>query len=183
VDARFPNALKDGSFNPVNLPVEITGVGFFDHAHGQIGRAANNIELHPILRLCFLDGPTPQCSTPGPGSGGPPVAGSVVQTASAPFAWMLVLHRSGASPTATIEVVLQGTGAGRLRMNFFAAGTTLPSDSFDSGTKIAVKNINESLLPGIVSALGSAASLTVTTTSSGQPPQFLHEVQFTSKTP
>jgi len=47
MDARFPNALKDGSFNPVNLPVEITAVGFFDHAHGQIRRAANNVELHP----------------------------------------------------------------------------------------------------------------------------------------
>jgi len=79
--------------------------------------------------------------------------------------------------------VLQGTGAGRLQMIFFAAGTTPPADSFDPAAKLAVKNVNESLLPGIVSALGSAAALTVTTTSSGQPPQFLHEVRFASKTP
>ncbi len=123
MDARFPNALKDGSFNPVNLPVEITAVGFFDRPHGQIGRATNNIELHPILRLCFLDGPTPQCSTLAPGGGGPP-AGTVIatlmpkswtQTASAPVAWTLVLHGSGATPVSTLEIAMQGAGAGKLQ--------------------------------------------------------------------
>jgi hypothetical protein len=69
MDQRFPNAAHDGSFNPVGLPVEITAIGFFDRPHGQIGRATNNIELHPILRLCFLDTPQPQCSDSG---GGPP---------------------------------------------------------------------------------------------------------------
>jgi hypothetical protein len=38
----------------VNLPdVEVTGVGFIDFAHGQTGKAANNIELHPILDIHF----------------------------------------------------------------------------------------------------------------------------------
>jgi hypothetical protein len=32
----------------------ITGVGFFDLVHGQTGVAPNGIELHPILRLEFL---------------------------------------------------------------------------------------------------------------------------------
>jgi len=105
MDARFPNAAKDGSFNDVGLPVEITAVGFFDRPHGQIGRATNNIELHPILRLCFLDGPTPQCSTAAPGGGGPP-AGTVIQTASAPIAWTLVLHGSGATPVSTLEIAM-----------------------------------------------------------------------------
>jgi hypothetical protein len=183
MDARFPNALRDGTFNPVNLPVEITAVGFFDRPHGQIGRAQNNIELHPILRLCFLDGPIPQCSTAGPsGSGGPtPPPGAVVQMVSAPFVWTLVSHGSGAAPIATLEVTLQGTG--KLQLNFFSAGATLPADSFDSASKIAVQNLDASTLSGIMSALGSAGTLTVTTSSTGQPPQVRHDVQFASKTP
>jgi hypothetical protein len=182
MDARFPNALKNGTFNPVNLPVEITAVGFFDKPHGQIGRASNNIELHPILRLCFLDGPTPKCSTAGPSGGGPtPPSGAVVQTASAPFVWTLVSHGSRAAPIATLEVTLQG--GGKLQLNFFSAGGTLPADSFDSASKIAVQNLDASMLPGVMSALGSAGTVTVTTSSTGQPPQFHHDVQFASKTP
>ena len=38
----------------VNLPeVEVTGVAFIDIAHGQTGRAPNNIEFHPILDIHF----------------------------------------------------------------------------------------------------------------------------------
>jgi hypothetical protein len=47
--------------------VEITGIGFFDRPHGQIGRAPNNFEIHPILAIRFLDQPTPSTSpTPTP---------------------------------------------------------------------------------------------------------------------
>ena len=34
--------------------VRITGVGFFDHSHGQTGGAPNSIELHPVLSVIFL---------------------------------------------------------------------------------------------------------------------------------
>jgi len=33
----------------------ITGVGFFDFRHGQIGLAPNGIELHPVLDVKFYD--------------------------------------------------------------------------------------------------------------------------------
>ena len=33
--------------------ITLRGVGFFDFAHGQNGVAANAIELHPVLELCF----------------------------------------------------------------------------------------------------------------------------------
>lgn len=37
----------------------ITGVGFFDRAHGQTGAAPNIIELHPVLDISFTEqGPT-----------------------------------------------------------------------------------------------------------------------------
>ena len=31
--------------------VTVTGIAFFDHAHGQRNAAPNNIELHPVLRI------------------------------------------------------------------------------------------------------------------------------------
>ena len=52
------------SFKTVNLPVTVTGVGFFDFLHGQTGVAPNGIELHPLLDVQFITlGPT---STPSP---------------------------------------------------------------------------------------------------------------------
>jgi hypothetical protein len=37
----------------VNVPVQITGVGFFDYLEGQQGVAPNAIELHPIIDIQF----------------------------------------------------------------------------------------------------------------------------------
>jgi hypothetical protein len=39
--------------------ITVRGVGFFDFAHGQNGVAANAIELHPVLELCFGSDCTP----------------------------------------------------------------------------------------------------------------------------
>jgi hypothetical protein len=41
------------AFQPANLPVRVTGIGFFDFAHGQTGAAPNQIELHPVLDIRF----------------------------------------------------------------------------------------------------------------------------------
>jgi len=41
------------SFKSANLPVTVTGVGFFDFLHGQTGVAPNGIELHPLLDVRF----------------------------------------------------------------------------------------------------------------------------------
>ena len=52
-------ALFDAKFNATaalktaNIPVQITGIGFFDHLAGQTGVAPNGIELHPILDIVF----------------------------------------------------------------------------------------------------------------------------------
>src|SRR5713226_7767900 len=46
------------SFQTANVPVQVTGVGFFDFAHGQHGAAPNIIELHPILDIAFTSGPS-----------------------------------------------------------------------------------------------------------------------------
>ena len=65
------------SFQTANVPVTITGVGFFDFLHGQTGVAPNAIELHPVLDIQFGTGgtPTPTPSTtpvPTPTSTGTP---------------------------------------------------------------------------------------------------------------
>lgn len=46
------------AFKTANIPVQITGVGFFDVLHGQTGVAPNGIELHPVLDVLFNPTPT-----------------------------------------------------------------------------------------------------------------------------
>ena len=41
------------SFRDVSVPVTVTGLGFFDFAHGQRGVAPNAIELHPVISIVF----------------------------------------------------------------------------------------------------------------------------------
>jgi lamin tail-like protein len=53
MDSSLP--LATGSFQTVSVPVRIIGVGMFDFAHGQTGAAPNQIELHPILDIAFLN--------------------------------------------------------------------------------------------------------------------------------
>jgi len=45
------------SFKTANVPVTVTGVGFFDFLHGQTGVAPNGIELHPLLDISFTPAP------------------------------------------------------------------------------------------------------------------------------
>ncbi|HBB88356.1 MAG TPA: hypothetical protein DC047_12145 [Blastocatellia bacterium] len=49
-DAKFnaTSAMKNA-----NVPVQITGVGFFDHLAGQAGVAPNGVEIHPIVDIVF----------------------------------------------------------------------------------------------------------------------------------
>ena len=51
------------SFQTANVPVTVTGVGFFDSVHGQTGVAPNGIELHAVLDIQFNTSGTPT-STP-----------------------------------------------------------------------------------------------------------------------
>lgn len=44
-----------GQKKEMDIPVRITGLAFFDRPHGQTGRAKNNLEIHPILSIEFLD--------------------------------------------------------------------------------------------------------------------------------
>ena len=53
-DAQF-NATS--SFQTANIPVRVTGIGFFDFFHHQHGAAPNVIELHPVLDIQFNPNP------------------------------------------------------------------------------------------------------------------------------
>ena len=61
-----------GSFQNPNIPVRLTGVGFFDFIHGQTGVAPNGIEIHTILSIAF---PTQQSAATTVGSGVTTTAG------------------------------------------------------------------------------------------------------------
>jgi hypothetical protein len=54
-DAQFS---VTSSFQTANIPVRVTGVGFFDFFHNQHGAAPNVIELHPVLDIQFNPSPT-----------------------------------------------------------------------------------------------------------------------------
>ena len=59
--------MPTSSFKSANLPVTVTGVGFFDVLHGQTGVAPNGIELHPLLDVRFNTVATTCHSATGPG--------------------------------------------------------------------------------------------------------------------
>jgi hypothetical protein len=53
--SKFPSDPPDKDFKVVqgNVEVDVTGVGFFDFAHGQTGLAKNCVELHPVIAISF----------------------------------------------------------------------------------------------------------------------------------
>jgi hypothetical protein len=51
-DAKFH---VTGSFKTTNAKVRITGPALFDRAHGQRGLADNAVEIHPVIKIEFLD--------------------------------------------------------------------------------------------------------------------------------
>ncbi len=71
------------SFKTVNVPVTVTGVGFFDFLHGQTGVAPNGIELHAILDVQFgSGGPTPSPTPSASASPSPTPSASASPSAS-----------------------------------------------------------------------------------------------------
>ncbi len=46
---------------PTGLVVNLTGVGFFDVIHGQIGVAPNGIEIHPVINIDWVSGQPSGC--------------------------------------------------------------------------------------------------------------------------
>jgi hypothetical protein len=57
VDAQMSLVVNQGSTQ--NLTVSVVGVSFSDFEHGQYGASPNNLELHPVLAICFGAGCDP----------------------------------------------------------------------------------------------------------------------------
>jgi len=54
--ASAPAAMEPGGgpqFEQMSVPVTVTGIGYFDFNHGQMGVAPNAIELHPVINIVF----------------------------------------------------------------------------------------------------------------------------------
>lgn len=92
-----------GSFKTANVPVTVTGVGFFDYDHGQTGVAPNAIELHAALDIQF-----------GSGGGGNTVTvtnpGAQTGTVGTPVS--LQLHASDSGSGQTLSYSATGLPAG-----------------------------------------------------------------------
>jgi hypothetical protein len=131
--ATFDSQLTAGpSFQTANIPVQVTGVGFFDFAHGQHGAAPNVIELHPILDIVFNPQPggdfsilVPSTSINLPQGARSSIA-LTVSAASGP-APTVTLSTSGLPPGVTSRFTPGANGKSTLSLSASAAA---PSGSF-----------------------------------------------------
>ena len=137
------------SFQTANVPVIVTGVGMFDFAHGQTGAAPNQIELHPVLDICFPGSSVSGCATSGD------------FTLSAPAS---LSTAAGASSSATISTAGSGgfTGTVALAVSGVPAGA---SSSLSPASVAAGGGSTLTLSAG--TATPGNYSVTVTGTSGG----------------
>jgi hypothetical protein len=123
------------SFKTANVPVTITGVGFFDFLHGQTGVAPNGIELHAVLDVQFgSGGGSVSVTNPGDQTGTVGTAASVQISASDTAGGTLTYSAAGLPAGLSIN---SGTGsisgtpttAGTSAVTVTATDSTGPSGS------------------------------------------------------
>jgi hypothetical protein len=141
--------IATSSFQTANIPVRLSGVGFFDFLHGQTGVAPNGIELHPLINVVF-----------NPGTGGSPdfaltAAPSTLSVAQA------------SSTTSIISIVPTNgfTGNVTFAASGMPAGVTAafsPASSTAGTTLTLTASAGATTGPGTVAVAGSNGSLTHT---------------------
>ena len=121
-----------------DVPVRITGVGFFDYREGLSGQAPNGIELHPVLDITFDASfslaASPQSVTIGQGLSG---TSTVSSTLSGPFNSTITLSASGLPAGTTADfspstIVAPGAGSSTLT---FSVGATTPTGTYNVTVK------------------------------------------------
>jgi hypothetical protein len=122
------------SFQPANVPVTITGVGFFDFLHGQTGVAPNGIELHAVLDVQFSTGATVSVTNPGNQTGTVGTATSLQIRATASDGGTLTYSASGLPAGLSINAatgLISGTPttAGTTSVTVTATDSTGPTGS------------------------------------------------------
>ncbi len=130
------------SFQTANVPVQVTGVGFFDFAHGQHGAAPNIIELHPILDIAFTSGP------------------SDFTLSLAPSTVTLI---QGGSSSVTISTTMTGGGTGTPRLTVSGTPSGISSQITPTGPGKATLSLTASQASGT-----GSFPLTVTGTAGGK---------------
>lgn len=133
------------SFQTANVPVQITGIGFFDFLHGQTGVAPNGIEIHPVLNIVFNPGTTPDFSMAAS-----PTAVSVAQ---------------GGSGTSTITTGV--SGGFNSAVSLTAGGLPSGATASFSPSSIAAPGSGASTMTINVGASTASGSYTITVTGSG----------------
>ena len=156
-DAKFTTT---GSFQTANIPVRITGVGFFDFLHGQTGVAPNGIEIHPVLNIVFNPGTSPDFTLSSSNS---------LNIAAGNSGTTTILASPGGGFNSTLTLSASGLPSGA------SASFTSTTISGGSGSSNLTVNVGSSVAAGsytaVVSATGGGLTHTVnvplTVTSSG----------------
>jgi len=122
------------TFQNANVPVQITGVGFFDYFEGQEGIAPNGIELHPIIDITFgpnfsLSSSASSLTIPQGGAG----SSTIVSSLSGNFNSSISLSASGLPSGATASfsptsIAAPGSGSATLTIS---AGATTPVGTYN----------------------------------------------------
>jgi hypothetical protein len=122
------------TFQTANVPVQITGVGFFDYFEGQEGIAPNGIELHPIIDLSFgpnfsLSSSASSLTIPQGGAG----SSTIVSSLSGNFNSSISLSASGLPAGATASfspnsIAAPGSGSAALTIS---VGATTPVGTYN----------------------------------------------------
>jgi len=122
------------SFQNADVPVRITGVGFFDYLEGQAGQAPNGIELHPVIDITFDStfslSASAQSLTVGQGAS---ASSTITSTITGPFNSSVSLSFSGLPAGATANlapssIAMPGSGQSLLTIS---TGTTTPSGTYN----------------------------------------------------
>src|SRR5437016_2994982 len=134
------------SFQTVNVPVRITGVGMHDFPHGQTGAAPNQIELHSVIDIVF----NPGNATPDFTLSASPTSLSVTQ---------------GSSGSTTISTSVSGgfNSAISLSTSALPAGVTATFNP----TSIAAPGSGSSTLTFSAGSTATTGTSNVTVTASG----------------
>jgi hypothetical protein len=146
-----------GSFQTANVPVTVTGVGFFDFLHGQTGVAPNGIELHAVLDIQFGGGtgrgggggctPAQLLGNPGFETGSAPpwtaTSGVVSNNASQPphsGSWDAWLDGYGSTHTDTLaQQVALPAGCSAYSLSFWLHVDTAETSTTTAYDKLTVR--------------------------------------------
>ncbi|MEY9968026.1 hypothetical protein ABIA33_006106 [Streptacidiphilus sp. MAP12-16] len=160
-----------GSFQTANVPVTVTGVGFFDFLHGQTGVAPNGIELHSVLDIQFGSGTGGSVTVANPGTQTGTVGKSTslqlsaTDTAGGTLAYSATGLPPGLALNATTGLITgTPTTAGSSSVTVTATDSTGPSGStsFTWTVNAATGNTVTVTNPGSQSGtVGSAVNLQI----------------------